>query len=150
VLDVKAGTAIGELHHRHRSVEFRKFLDTVEANTPAELDLHLILDNSSIHKTPLIHRWLLRHPRVHLHFTPTSASRLNLVECWFALLTTRRLARGAFRSTWVLGQAIRSYIAATNADPKPFIWTKTADDILESVARYCQRTTDSHHLETVS
>jgi transposase len=144
-LDVKAGTVIGELHHRHRSVEFRKFLDTVDANTPPELDLHLILDNSSIHKTPLIHRWLLRHPRVHLHFTPTSASWLNLVECWFALLTTRRLARGAFRSTRALEQAIKGYIAATNADPKPFVWTKTADEILESVARYCQRTTDSHH-----
>jgi transposase len=144
-LDVKAGTVIGELHHRHRSVEFRKFLDTVDANTPAEVDLHLILDNSSTHKTPLIQRWLLRHPRVHLHFTPTSASWLNLVECWFALLTTRRLARGAFRSTWALEQAIKGYIAATNADPKPFVWTKPADQILEAVARYCQRTTDSHH-----
>ena len=144
-LDVKAGTVIGELRHRHRSVEFRKFLDTVDANTPADLDLHLILDNASTHKTPLIHRWLLRHPRVHLHFTPTSASWLNLVECWFALLTTRRLARGAFRSTWALEQAIKSYIATTNADAKPFVWTKTADEILDSVARYCQRTTDSHH-----
>lgn len=144
-LDVKAGTIIGELRHRHRSVEFRKFLDTVEKNTPAELDLHLILDNSSIHKTPLIHRWLLRHPRVHLHFTPTSASWLNLVECWFALLTTRRLSRGGFRSTRALEQAIKGYIASTNADPKPFVWTKSADEILESVARYCQRTNDSHH-----
>jgi len=144
-LDVKAGTVIGELHHRHRSVEFRRFLDTVNATTPLALDLHLVLDNSSIHKTPLIHRWLVRHPRVHLHFTPTSASWLNLVECWFALLTTRRLARGAFRSTWALEQAIKSYIAASNAHPKPFAWTKTADQILESVARYCQRTTDSHH-----
>ena len=144
-LDVQAGTVIGELHRRHRSVEFRKFLDTVDANTPADLDLHLILDNSSIHTTPLVHRWLLRHPRVTLHFTPTSASWLNLVEGWFALLTTRRLARGAFRSTWALEQAIKQYIAATNADPKPFIWTKTADEILESVARYCQRISDSHH-----
>jgi transposase len=144
-LDVKAGTVIGELRHRHRSVEFRKFLDTVDANTPPELGLHLILDNAGIHKTPLIHRWLLRHPRVHLHCTPTSASWLNLVESWFALLTTRRLARGAFRSTRALERAIKSYIAATNAEPKPFVWTKTADEILESVARYCQRTTDSHH-----
>ena len=126
-------------------MEFRKFLDTIDAHTPPELDLHLILDNSSIHKTPLIHRWLLRHPRVYLHFTPTSASWLNLVECWFALLTTRRLARGAFRSTRALGQAIKSHTAATNADPTPFVWTETADEILESVARYCQRTTDSHH-----
>jgi len=144
-LDVKAGTVIGALRHRHRSVEFRKFLDTIDAHTPPELDLHLILDNASTHKTPLIHRWLLRHPRVHLHFTPTSASWLNLVECWFALLTTRRLARGAFRSTYALEQAIKGYIATTNAAPKPFVWTKTADDILESVARYCKRTSDSHH-----
>lgn len=144
-LDVRAGTVIGELHHRHRSVEFRQFLDTVEATTPAALELHLILDNSSIHKTPLIHRWLLRHPRVVLHFTPTSASWLNLVECWFALLTTRRLARAAFHSTRALERAIKDYIATTNADAKPFVWTKTADEILTSVARYCQRITDSHH-----
>lgn len=144
-LDVRAGTVIGELHHRHRSVEFRKFLDTVDASTPPALDLHLILDNSSIHKTPGIHRWLLRHPRVHLHFTPTSASWLNLVECWFALLTTRRLRRGAFHSTHALEHAIKEYIATTNSDPKPFGWTKTADEILDSVARYCQRISDSHH-----
>lgn len=144
-LDVKAGTVIGELHHRHRSTEFRHFLDTVDRNTPPALDLHLVLDNSSTHKTPLIHRWLLRHPRVHLHFTPTSSSWLNLVECWFSLLTRRRLARGAFRSTHALEQAIKGYIATTNEHPKPFVWTKTADDILASVARYCQRTSDSHH-----
>jgi transposase len=144
-LDVKAGTVIAELRHRHRSLEFRKFLDAVDQNTPAELELHLILDNSSIHKTPLIRRWLLRHPRVHLHFTPTSASWLNLVECWFALLTRRQLARGTFRSTRALEQAIKRYVAATNADPKPFVWTKTAEEILESVARYCQRTFASHH-----
>ena len=144
-LDVQAGTVIGELHHRHRSREFRQFLDTVDGHTPAELELHLILDNSSTHKTPLIRRWLLRHPRVHLHFTPTSASWLNLVECWFALLTTRQLARGSFRSTVALEQAIKRYIAATNTEPKPFVWTKTADEILASVARYCRRTSDSHH-----
>jgi transposase len=144
-LDVKAGTVIGEVHHRHRSTEFRHFLDTVDRNTPPALDLHLVLDNSSTHKTPLIHRWLLRHPRVHLHFTPTSSSWLNLVECWFARLTTRRLARGAFTSTRVLERAIKDYIAAANEDARPFAWTKSADEILESVARYCQRTIDSHH-----
>jgi len=144
-LDVKAGTVIGELHHRHRSKEFRQFLETVDHNTPPELELHLILDNSAIHKTPLIHRWLVRHPRVHLHFTPTSASWLNLVECWFALLTTRQLARGSFRSTRALEDTIKRYIASTNADPRPFVWTKTADEILDAVARYCQRITDSHH-----
>jgi transposase len=144
-LDVQAGTVIGELHHRHRSTEFRHFLDTVEHATPADLALHLVLDNSSIHKTPLIHRWLLRHPRVHLHFTPTAASWLNLVECWFALLTSRQLARGSFRSTHALEQAIKAYIATANAHAKPFVWTKTADEIFDSVARYCQRFIDSHH-----
>lgn len=143
-LDVKAGTVIGELHARHRSEEFRHFLDTVDAHTPPELDLHLVLDNASTHKTPLIHRWLLQHPRVHLHFTPTSASWLNLVECWFSLLQRRELARGSFRSTDALEQTIIGYIAATNAAPKPFVWTKTADEILASVGRYCQRITDSH------
>jgi transposase len=138
-------TVIGELHHRHHSVEFRKFLDTVDARTPAELSLHLILDNSSIHKTPLIHRWVLRHPRVHLHFTPTSASWLNLVECWFSILQRRELARGVHRSTYALEQALRGYIAATNEHPKPFLWTRTADEILASVARFCQRTSASHH-----
>lgn len=144
-LDVRAGTVIGELHPRHRSREFRHFLATVERQAPPALELHLILDNSAIHKTPLVHRWLLRHPRVHLHFTPTSASWLNLVESWFALLTTRQLARGSFRSTRALEDAIRSYIARTNAAPQPFVWTKTADEILASVARYCQRITDSPH-----
>lgn len=117
----------------------------MDANTPASLDLHLILDNSSTHKTPLIQRWLLRRPRVHLHFTPTSASWLNLVECWFALLTARQLARGDFHSTRALERAIKHYITSTNAAPTPFVWTKTADEILASVARYCQRFTDSHH-----
>lgn len=144
-LDVKTGTVIAQVRHRHRSIEFRKFLDAVDRNTPADLELHLILDNSTIHKTPLIHRWLLRHTRVHLHFIPTSSSWLNLVESWFSLLTRRQLARGSFRSTRALENVIKSYIATTNAEPKPFVWTKTADEILDSVARYCQRTTDSHH-----
>jgi transposase len=144
-LDVRAGTVIGELRHRHRSVEFRKFLDTVDAHTPPELALHLVLDNSSIHKTPLVHRWLVKHPRVQLHFTPTSASWLNLVESWFALLTARQLRRGSFRSTYALEQAVKRYIAVTNAAPTPFVWTKSADEILASVARFCQRTSPSHH-----
>lgn len=144
-LNVKAGTVIGEVHRRHRGVEFRHFLATVDRATPADLELHLVLDNSSTHKTLLIQRWLLRHPRVHLHFTPTSASWLNLVECWFSVLTARQLKRGRFRSTQALEAAIRAYIAQNNADPKPFIWTKTADEILASVAEFCQRTSDSHH-----
>ncbi len=144
-LNVKAGTVIAEVHRRHRSVEFRHFLQTVEHATPAEFDLHLVLDNASTHKTPLVQRWLLRHPRVHLHFTPTSGSWLNLVECWFSVLTARRLRRARFRPTCALEKAIRAYVAANNSTPKPFVWTKTADQILESVAEFCERTSDSHH-----
>ena len=144
-LDVKAGTVIAEVHRRHRSVEFRHFLQTVERATPAELDLHLVLDNASTHKTPIIQRWLLRHPRVHLHFTPTSASWINLVECWFSILTARQLKRGRFRSTRALEDAIRDYVAINNMSPKPFVWTKTADEVLQSVAEFCIRTSDSYH-----
>ena len=144
-LNVKAGTVIGEVHRRHRGEEFRHFLATVDRATPVALELHLVLNNSSTHKTLLIQRWLLRHPRMHLHFTPTSASWLNLVECWFSVLTARQLKRGRFRSTQALEAAIRAYIAQNNADPKPFIWTKTADEILASLAEFCQRTSDSHY-----
>jgi transposase len=144
-LDVKAGKVIGACERRHRSIEFRAFLDRVEQGVPANLEVHLILDNLKTHRTRLIHDWLVKRPRFHLHFTPTSASWLNLVECWFALLSRRRLERGAFTSTADLEAAILAYIAATNADPKPFAWTKTADDILASVARFCQRTSNSDH-----
>ena len=144
-LDVRAGTVIGEVHQRHRSVEFRQFLDTVDANTPPDLDLHLVLDNAATHKTALIKRWVLKRPRVHLHFTPTSASWLNLVECWFSLLQRRALARAAFASTEALEAALRDYIAVTNAAPRPFVWTKAADEILASVARFCRRTSESDH-----
>ena len=142
-LDVQAGTVIGEVHRRHRSTECRHFLDTVERATPAELELHFILDNASSHKTPLIHRWLLRHPRVHLHFTPTSASWRNLVKCWFSILQRRELTRGAYRSTQALEKVLRAYVATNNENPKPFVWTKSADDILASVERYCQRTNNA-------
>lgn len=144
-LDVKAGKVIGECHARHRSVEFRHFLDLIEENVPAELDVHLVVDNSSIHKTALIRDWLLKRPRFHVHFTPTSASWLNLVEVWFALLSAKQLKRGVHPSIEALKQAIEHYIAATNEHPKPFVWTKTADEILASVARFCQRTSASHH-----
>jgi transposase len=144
-LDVKAGTVIGQCYRRHRSVEFRKFLDTIDANVPGDFDLHLILDNYGTHKTPLIHRWLARHPRFHLHFTPTGSSWINQVERWFALITERRLRRGAFRSTGELEDAIRDYLTTHNRDPKPFRWIKTADEILENIARFCQRTSDSGH-----
>jgi transposase len=107
--------------------------------------VHLILDNYGTHKTSLIHRWLARHPRFHVHFTPTSASWLNLVERWFAALTEKQIRRGVHRSTRELEQAIRTYIETTNARPKPFVWTKTADEILASVARFCKRISDSGH-----
>jgi transposase len=144
-LNVKAGKVIGECHRRHRSIEFRKFLDTIDAHVPTALDVHLILDNYGTHKTALIRRWLAKRPRFHLHFTPTGASWLNLVERWFALLTEKQLRRGVHRSTRELEAAIQRYLDETNNHPKPFIWTKTADEILESLARFCRRTSDSGH-----
>ncbi len=112
---------------------------------PDELELHLILDNYGTHKTPAIKRWLVRHPRFHLHFTPTSGSWLNLVERWFAALTEKQLRRGAHRGTRELEAAIRAYLEHHNRHPKPFIWTKTADQILASVARFCKRISNSGH-----
>jgi transposase len=144
-LDTKTGKIIGQLHRRHRSLEFRKFLDKIDAEVPVELDVHLILDNYGTHKTATIQRWLLKRPRFHLHFTPTSASWLNLVERWFGLLTAQQLRRGVFRSTRNLETTIRNYIDINNETPKPFIWTKTADEILASVARFCQRTLETRH-----
>jgi transposase len=144
-LDLASGRVIGELHRRHRSKEFLTFLRTIEANVPATLDVHLILDNYGTHKTPSVKAWFARHPHFRVHFTPTSASWLNLVERFFALLTTRQIKRGAHRSTRELEQAIRSYLNIYNEDPKPFIWTKTADEILASLARFCGRISDSGH-----
>jgi transposase len=144
-LNVKTGSVIASCKPRHRAQEFRAFLDEVEAAVPAALDVHLILDNLQVHKAPSIHAWLLKRPHWHLHFTPTSASWLNLVEGWFARLTRRRLQRGVFTSTAELEAAIRSYVAQTNAQPKPFVWTKSADAILASIARYCQRISALDH-----
>jgi len=143
--NTQSGKVIGQLHRRHRSAEFRKFLDTIEENVPAELDVHLIMDNYATHKTAEIQRWLLKRPRFHVHFTPTSASWLNLVERWFAALTEKQIRRGSFRSTRELEKAIHAYLEHHNLKPKPFIWTKSADDILNSLARLCQRTNDSGH-----
>lgn len=144
-LELATGRVIGQLHRRHRSNEFLKFLRTIDQNVPATLDVHLILDNYGTHKTPTVKRWLTRHPRFHVHFTPTSASWLNLVERWFALLTERQIKRGSHRSTQELEQAIRDYLAIYNKEPKPFVWTKSADEILQSVARFCKRINDSGH-----
>lgn len=144
-LDVKSGKVIGECHRRHRAREFRKFLGTIDMSVPARLDVHLILDNYGTHKTPAIRRWLVRHPRFHLHFTPTSASWMNLVERWFGLLTERQIRRGAHRSTRELEGAIMAYLSSNNKHPKPFVWTKTADEIFASIARFCQRISNSGH-----
>jgi transposase len=144
-LDARTGKIIGQNQQRHRSTEFRNFLDTIEKKAPEELDVHLILDNYGTHKTKLIRDWLAKRPRFHVHFTPTSASWLNLVERWFALLTERQLRRGVHRSTKELKAAIDDFIQHHNRDPKPFIWHNTADQILDSVAKFCKRTLDSGH-----
>ena len=144
-LDVQTGKVIGECHPRHRAVEFRRFLDTIDAAVPPPLDVHLILDNYATHKTAAIRRWLAKRPRYHVHFTPTSASWLNLVERWFVELTEKQIRRGVHRSTRELVTAIQGYLAVTNQTPRPFVWHKTADEILASIARFCQRTSNSGH-----
>ena len=144
-LDVASGRVIGECHRRHRSQEFLRFLDTIDARVPLDLDVHLVLDNYGTHKTARVRRWFVRHPRFHVHFTPTSASWLNLVERWFALLSQKQIKRGAHRSVRALETAIRQYLAITNEAPRPFVWTKTADEILAKVARFCQRISNPGH-----
>jgi transposase len=139
-LELQTSRVIGQLHRRHRSREFRQFLDLIEAQVPAELEVHLIADNYGTHKTAMIRKWFAKRPRFHVHFTPTYGSWINLVERWFAELTNKRIRRGAFRSVKELEAAIREYIGVHNEDPKPFVWTRTADQILDSIARYAQRT----------
>jgi transposase len=142
-LDTLTGRVIGALHRRHRASEFKAFLTRIDAEVPAGLAVHLVLDNYATHKTPAIRRWLLRHPRFQLHFTPTGASWLNLVERWFAELTTTRIKRGAHTSVPGLERDIRGWIASWNEEPRPYVWVKTADQILASLARYCERISDS-------
>jgi transposase len=144
-LDITTGKVIGALHCRHRAIEFKKFLQTIDREVPEELDVHVVLDNSSTHKTPAIQRWLAAHPRFHVHFTPTSSSWLNLVERWFSELTTKKIRRGTHRSVRDLNTDIRTWIADWNENPRPYVWTKTADQILDSVARYCERINQSRH-----
>jgi transposase len=139
-LEVKTNKVIGQLHRRHRSVEFRKFLDVIESQVPGELEVHLIVDNYATHKTAIIRKWFAKRPRFHVHFTPTYGSWINLVERWFAELTNKRIRRGVFRSVKDLETAIREFIQVHNEDPTPFVWTKTADQILASIARFAQRT----------
>ncbi len=144
-LDLATGKVIGELHRRHRGSEFLKFLRTIDQSVPSELDVHLVMDNYGTHKTPAVKSWFARHPRFQLHFTPTSSSWLNLVERWFALLSQRQIKRGSHRSTVELEKTIRDYLRMHNEDPKPFVWHKPADDIIDSVARFCKRTNESVH-----
>ncbi len=144
-LDIKTGTVIGKTYRRHRAVEFRKFLDTIDKAVPADLKVHVVLDNYGTHKTQLIKRWLLKRPRFHFHFTPTSASWLNQVERWFAKLTDQWIRRGTFSSTAQLEAAIRAYLEINNDHPVPFIWSKTPEEILECIKRFCQRTSETGH-----
>jgi transposase len=144
-LDLASGQVLEQMTPRHRAEEFRRFLNLIDKSVPAEFDVHVVLDNSSTHKTPSIQRWLVRHPRFTFHFTPTYGSWLNLVERWFAELTSKWIKRSAHRSVRDLVASIRTWITNWNDNPKPFVWHKSADQILDSIAAYCQRITDSGH-----
>jgi transposase len=139
-LDIATGAVIGRCYPKHRSTEFRKFLDQIEANVPADLDVHLVMDNYATHKTKPIRDWLAKRPRWQVHFTPTSASWINQVERFFALITEKQIRRGVHTSTKQLEADICAFIATHNQDPKPFRWTKSADDILGAIQRFCLRT----------
>jgi transposase len=144
-LDVASGTVIGSLHRRRRAIEFKKFLTKIDTEVPGDLNVHLICDNLSTHKTPSVAAWLDAHPRFHMHFTPTSSSWLNQVERWFGLLTDKRLRRGVHRSVQALEKDIRAWVKNWNENPHPFTWTKTADEILERLASYIQRIPGARH-----
>ena len=133
------------IHRRHRAVEFKKFLIKIDKEVPADLDVHIVCDNYATHKTPLITNWLTAHPRFHVHFTPTGSSWPNQVERWFAYLTAPLLQRGVHKNIQTLERDIRDWAEGWNENPKPFIWTKTADQILESITRLMKRTTGAGH-----
>jgi transposase len=143
--NIADGTVIGELHRKHRATEFKKFLTTIDKTVPEGLDIHLICDNYQTHKTPAIKAWLAKHPRFHMHFTPTGSSWINQVERWFAVLTDQLIRRGVHTSVAALENDIREWIKNWNDDPKPFTWRKTADEILDSLTRYCQRISGAEH-----
>jgi len=143
-LNLLDGTVIGECMPRHRSKDFVRFLNRVDRETPPDLDLHLVIDNLSAHKSPVVKRWLQRHPRFHFHFTPTSSSWLNLVERWFGEITRKRIRRGVFHSVPELIAAIETYLAHNNANPKIFTWTKDADTILAKIKR-CKASAGTAH-----
>jgi transposase len=144
-LNLATGEVTHQLTPQHRAIEFKTFLNLIDKNVPKDLDVHLVIDNASTHKTPAIKKWLLAHPRFHVHFTPTSSSWLNLVERWFAEITTKWIRRGTHRSVKELADSITSWIGTWNENPRPYVWTKTADEILESLAGYIQRIGDSEH-----
>jgi transposase len=137
--DIADGTVISELHRNHRATEFKKFLTTIDKTVPAGLDIHVVCDNYGTHKTPAVKAWLARHPRIHLHFTPTGSSWISQVERWFGFLTDQLIRRGVHKSVQALEHDIREWIKTWNDDPKPFVWKKTAEEILDSLARYLQR-----------
>jgi transposase len=139
-LDIAAGKVIGRCQAQHRQQEFLHFLDQIERTVPAGMDIHLVLDNYATHKTPKVAAWFQKRPRYHLHFTPTSSSWLNQVERWFAKITEQRIRRGVFKKVDELIAAIDNYIAANNQNPKPFVWTATAELILDRVTTLCKRT----------
>ena len=139
-LNVATGNVLNQTHRRHPSLEFRRFLDRIDEPVPRELQVHLVIDNYSTHKSPLIRSWLLKRPRFHVHFTPIYGSWINMVERWFALLTQRQIRRGAHRSVPALEKAIHQFLEAHDEAPKPFVWTKSTDEIPASIARFAQRT----------
>jgi transposase len=143
--DIADGTVIGEVHRQHRATEFKKFLSTIDKRVPAELEVHLVCDNYGTHKTPAIKTWLAGHPRFHMHFTPTGSSWINQVERWFGFLTNQMITRGTHKSVQALEKDIRAWIADWNTHPRPFLWTKTAEEILDSLARFCRRISDAGH-----
>jgi transposase len=143
--NISDGTVISEWHRQHRAAEFKKFLITIDKTVPAGLDIHVICDNYGTHKTPAIRSWLARHPRFHMHFTPTGSSWINQVERWFGFLTDQLIHRGVHKSVASLEKDIRNWIKEWNRSPKPFVWRKTAEEILDSLARYCQRISGAGH-----
>jgi transposase len=149
-LNAKTSDVITQFHQRHRSAQFREFLDLIDARVPKHLDVHLILDNYGTHKTALIRNWFAKRPRFHVHYTPTYGSWLNLVERWFAELTMKQIRRGTFHNVLQLKKAIQEFIDAHQANPKPFVWTKSADEILASIARFAQRTLDARAVQPMS
>jgi transposase len=144
-LNLATGAVTHQLTAHHRAIEFQKFLNLIDRSVPSELRVHVVLDNSSTHKTPAIERWLVRHPRFEFHFTPTSSSWMNLVERWFAEITTKWIRRGTHRSVKELANSITAWVGTWNDDPRPYVWHKTADEIFDSLAFYCQRISESGH-----